>query len=269
MDDGVAVDTSGNYLTTTYITRVEAGGGAAVDSVAINNFVNAGIDSVSLWFGNSYGLTKDANNKITKYFDISDNDFDLAQSDTSKSAIYTPDALNGYASAVYDGSADFYYKGEVLGSVLFTPNIITITFVIKQDGTAANNGLFSSVHTAASNAVGLWCTYADAIYFDYGNESSGGRLIVAQPTGWDNAYHIIQFVRNGTAGEIWVDGTRILNTTFSDDFDDTITSNAVTPAIGARAGTFFKGEIIEGGITKGSQDAETIRNFLNTKYAVY
>jgi len=99
MDDDVSYEPE----TLTYQARVEADGGEIIDLDAINDLYVAGIDSITLSFSNSYGLSKNANNKITKYFDLSDNDLDFAQSDTSKSPTYLESTLNGYSSASYDG----------------------------------------------------------------------------------------------------------------------------------------------------------------------
>jgi len=265
MDDDVSYEPE----TLTYQARVEADGGEIIDLDAINDLYVAGIDSITLSFSNSYGLSKNANNKITKYFDLSDNDLDFAQSDTSKSPTYLESTLNGYSSASYDGVADFMLKGNILGSTLFQSNKGTLTFVIKQAGTKAENGLFDWKSPNQTNEVAFWCTYQNVIYFDYGDEASGGRVSVAQPTGWDDDYHIIQFYRHVNVAEIWVDGTMILNTTFSDDLDVSQTSDLQNPSIGQRAGnTYFQGEIVEGIITNGVNDASIIRTFLATKYGL-
>jgi hypothetical protein len=248
-----------------YQTRVEAAGGEIINLEAVNDLYLAGIDSLKLAIGSPYGLIKDANNKITKYFDLSSNEIDFIQTDTSGSPIFLLNAVNGYPSAIYVN--DHLKNGSLLVSKLFGTNTGTLSFVLKQSGGSANNGLWNLVAPNNTNQVAIFATFSNTIYFDFGSEAGGGRVSVAQPSGWDDTYHILQFVRNGTIAEIWVDGVKILDTTFSDDLDNTATTPVSIPQLGLRSINFV-GEIAETIITNTAGDAAKIRTFLANRYGL-
>jgi len=56
--------------------------------------------------------------------------------------------------------------------------------------------------------VSIWATFADEIYWDYGGAGSG-RLVAAQPTGWDDAWHWLRVGRVSGTQNIVVDGVEL------------------------------------------------------------
>ena len=94
-DDGVSYEDE----TLAYQTRVETDGGEIMNITALNNAIIAAksgdyIDSLALWVSPSFGVKKDANNKVTVLYDVTSNDNDLIQADTSKCATLIGDSLN-------------------------------------------------------------------------------------------------------------------------------------------------------------------------------
>lgn len=141
---GGAVDTTGNYLTTTYITRVEADGGAVMDSLAVNTAINTAVtngtyDDVLCWVAYNYGVKKDANNKVTKLYSLVGS-VDPAQADTSKAPTWYADSL------WFDGVNDYMYVAQTF------KNPYTWFIQFKQQTKATSKYLFDG---GLSDLVGL------------------------------------------------------------------------------------------------------------------
>lgn len=90
--------------TINYETRVLTDGGIVVDIEAVNNAildakVNGYYDSLSFWGAYNYGVKKNANNKVTKLYDLSPNNNDATQSDTAHSPTWYADSLYFHGTA--------------------------------------------------------------------------------------------------------------------------------------------------------------------------
>lgn len=82
--------------------------------------------------------------------------------------------------------------------------------VYKQDSSQGINQIFLLTQGGVTqNFASLYATYSDNnLYFDHGG-STGGRLVVGQPAGWDDTYHILEAHRNGADMSIIVDGVTL------------------------------------------------------------
>ena len=81
-----------SLLANNYKTRVIADGGsvinmAAVDSAITNAQDSSYYDSTKIWIGADFGVKKDANNKVTKLYNIKGTN-DFSQADTSKAGTW-------------------------------------------------------------------------------------------------------------------------------------------------------------------------------------
>lgn len=141
--------------------------------------------------------------------------------------------VNGLPIFRFDGSDDALLSDDtILGSTLFGANTATIYLVYKPYGDDADGNLRPfDWASGAGNEVGLWGAFADnALYFDFGNAGAGGRVSGAQPSGWDDAYHVVEVWRSGANAEITVDGALIVAGTMADDLDGSVEGGV---AIGA------------------------------------
>jgi hypothetical protein len=124
-DDAVSevIDTTGNYLTTTHITRVEADGGTVSDSTGLNTFINqcnadTSFTKFTAVYDPNWGVKKNVNNKVTKLYNIkySTDAPDLAEADTAKVPTLIPFLNNdggatSYNSISLDGANDYLTTG--------------------------------------------------------------------------------------------------------------------------------------------------------------
>lgn len=98
-------------LAENYKDRVIADGGSVIsmDSVAKHiKFAqdSSYYDSTKCWVGASFGVKKDANNKVTKLYDLTINNNDVVRTDTSKSPTWVANSFNGKPSLLFDGVND-------------------------------------------------------------------------------------------------------------------------------------------------------------------
>lgn len=96
---GVVVSGGYSAETLAYETRVEADGGEIISMDAVEAAYASGIDldNLQLWAGAKFGIKKNANNKVTVLYDLSNNDNDLIQADTSLAPTsFAPDSIQFY-----------------------------------------------------------------------------------------------------------------------------------------------------------------------------
>lgn len=116
----------------------------------------------------------------------------------------------------------------------------SLFMVYKQDSTQGVNQAFLLTQGGASqNYASVYATYSDnIIYFDHGG-ATGGRLTVAQPSGWDDVYHVFEVHRDGTSMSIVVDGVELA------------TRNDVATAMSNVSGMLYAGKGTPSGQIKG------------------
>lgn len=214
MDDNAVstpVDTTGNYLTSLYIARVVADGGTVTDSAEVNASYALGLDmdNVFCWVSPAFGVKKDANNKVTKLYDLSNNDNDLVQADTSKSPTWYADSL------LFDGVNDDMKDSWTSQS---QPNLVTIATRNNStgnkyfyDGITARNALGQGVAPLNMFAGTVRSTgYSIAL-----NERS---LITVDFNTTDTTWVNGSYTGSGDAGAQGSDGITLMNNIYDDGY---------------------------------------------------
>lgn len=274
-DEGVVEDGAGNpvaalSVTTTWsFTTVAAAGGLLLDDIAADlgavyslrklvtayagncvriresggdteqdfGFVNDVVDTagIATFIGGNSGF-------IVTWFDQSGNGLDVTQATAANQPAFIASAINSLPSARFDGTNDILSRASVATAVLTGTTEITAMVVQNQAGGQAQNTSF--LWANGSTPVRLHATYDDVIYWDFGGASGGvTRENVNQPSGWDDAAHIVELTRT-TAGAqlIMVDGVQlVLGSANTGSLDGT----AATWTVGGGAGIFFEGDISE------------------------
>ena len=143
--------------------------------------------------------------------------------------------------------------------------------VIYQNGGSVQNTLYVCDAPNNTNRINCHPSFGDTIYFDYGNISSGGRISVAQPGGWDDVWHLLELHRDGGDGDIYDNTSNILSDTFTDDLDATQSATmylGITAAFSAEfQGYFADIYIFNDALSAG--ELTNMRTFINNKWAVY
>ena len=130
--------------------------------------------------------------------------------------------VNGHALEIYPNSADYR-----LGSNDFTVEFWVYTCLT---GNAIMFGLFENI--TARRSYTFETRANRALRFECWSDGSSALKTLTSNTGvWElSTWHYFTVVRNGTALNIYVDGTSIANTTF-DNASDSLYENTVDPLI--------------------------------------
>ena len=116
------------------------------------------------------------------------------------------------------------------------------------------------------NHMALLTSYNDQFLIDHGNVSEGGRVSALQPEGWDEAWHVLEFVREGSTATVNVDSAPVELGEFGSTLNVDVTG---TLLVGEAASLAFGGEIAEVLIYNralGSGERDTITKYLGVKY---
>lgn len=195
------------------------------------------ISDLSLWLrADSLSLSDGA--FVNTWTDESPN----ARSFTAVDAVaplYQTNELNGlpvleFGAVAVDDVLESGSFDAVGGLYNGSGDAITIFIVMLQVGSQADHGNFGW------STAGAHITHSNTIYFDAANNTTG-RINVAQPSGWDDVFHIVELWRSGSNGEILVDAALLLASTFS----AALASNTVAMSIGRYSGVYFKGKLAE------------------------
>ncbi len=152
------------------------------------------------------GLTGYANgDPVAVWPDLSGQSLDVSQSNAARRPAYIAAALNGLPVVRFDGG-DWLKRDSVTGSLLMSTNEATAYVVVKQLGSDPyNTTLFWGTPT---NRLLIHTTWGDWLSFQHGNAEpgGGGGAVWLQPAGWDDQWHVVEFVRNGPNWDCAVGG---------------------------------------------------------------
>ena len=180
--------------TTAYLSRVTTDGGVTIDTSAVDSaYVYGDADIATLWVGSDYGVKKDANDRVTKFYDLSDSTFDIIQVDTSLSPLWTsggthfflpPHTAGDYMDVTFgvakvdsmticlagsheDAVSGYYYDGVAAGNrhALYNSDLSIYS------GAGAVTG--SSVINGTEFLVTVDWGYLDTLYLNSAYDASG------------------------------------------------------------------------------------------------
>jgi prepilin-type N-terminal cleavage/methylation domain-containing protein len=142
----------------------------------------------------------------------------------------------------FDGTEEMLSNSSIKAYELIDLDQSTVFAVQKYETDATSITFDWSSGAVGSNQLRLWSD--TDIYSDTGNISSGGRILVAKSTNFNNRWNIVTMVRKpNDNGVIRVNGLPLLTAPKADDFDLSGSSNL---SIGSSNGAnFLNGAIRE------------------------
>ncbi len=248
----------------------------------LSGFSPGQIDNNTLWLDAGRGVFNNAGTalatntqSVQQWNDVSvtngtSNAKNVSQATSGQRPSWQSNVINGQPVLRLDGVDDQLELASLLGSDMFAADEANFFVVQRQSATKDLNATFYW-SASASNRVVLHLSQSDSLVFDFPSTGGTGRLTVAQPTGWDDAFHITEAFRATTqAVELKVDSTLVGSGTRSGTLG---TGSTTTLYIGASSGGSynFQGDIAEimvykRGLT--SSEREKITCYLSKKYAI-
>lgn len=254
--------------TTAYVDRVETDGGEIISIDAVNDAYlllkgyNINLTTeLKHWSSPNFGVKKDANNKVTKLYDLSSNNNDIAQTDTSKSPTWS----NGYNT--FDGSNDILYKTARLLSGATTAQL----YAVIKTATAQNNKYpLSLPYTTSGNGVDL---RLNTTGFAFGvNTTSGFLQPSATRTYNNNSPHILSgtFTASLPSSEIVAYYDLLTATSGTNAGDSIITTSTSQIAVGGFSTAYstysYTGSVADVVVLASSSYRTYFNNYLGLQY---
>lgn len=191
----------------------------------------------------------------------------MGMTNAATAVIKSNAVVNGHAAVFFDGTGYLRSEGPTNWVQYVGAESATVFFVMRQRSADSQNGLMQWISSGES--LSIFATYDDVFYWEVPNNGAGGSVSGPQPVGWDNVFHVVEFVRGNDTGEILVDGASVGSGTPSANF--TVGDDGVHWNLGALngGGTPFTGDIAEVRVyndAKSASERTTIRNALKATY---
>jgi len=233
-------------------------------SVAVYGETPVPVDGLRLWLDGS-GIAQ-AGGKVSAWADRTPFGHDVSQADEVLQPALAADLLNGQTVVLFDGEDDVLVRRDVAGGALLSPDAVSVYAVARQKWQSAVNTLLAWDAPNYKNHLALLTSYNNQFLIDHGNVSEGGRLSAAQPEGWDDAWHVLEFVREGSTATVNVDSDALELGEFGGTLNVDVSG---TLLVGEAASLAFGGEIAEVLIYNralGTGERESVSQYLGVKY---
>jgi len=236
----------------------------ATVSVAVYGDTPVPVDGLRLWLDAS-SVTQEGG-KVSAWTDRTPFGHDVSQADEDLQPMLAADLLNGQAAVLFDGENDVLARAAVAGEALLSPDAVSVYAVVRQKWQSAVNTLLAWEAPNYKNHLALLMSYNNQFLVDHGNVSEGGRVSAAQPEGWDDAWHVLEFMREGNTATVNVDSDAIELGEFGGALKVDVSG---TLLVGEAATLAFGGEIAEVLIYNralGVGERESVSQYLGVKY---
>ncbi len=236
----------------------------ATVSVAVYGDTPVPVDGLRLWLDGS-SVTQEGG-KVSAWADRTPFGHDVSQADEDLQPTLAADLLNGQAAVLFDGENDVLARAAVAGEALLSPDAVSVYAVVRQKWQSAVNTLLAWEAPNYKNHLALLMSYNNQFLVDHGNVSEGGRVSAAQPEGWDDAWHVLEFMREGNTATVNVDSDALELGEFGGALKVDVSG---TLLVGEAATLAFGGEIAEVLIYNralGVGERESVSQYLGVKY---
>ena len=253
-------------LQTVTVRATDNDGATSEASVSVAAYNNAPVpvDGLRLWLDGS-SVTQEGG-KVSAWADRTPFGHDVSQADEDLQPTLAADLLNGQAAVLFDGENDVLARAAVAGEALLSPDAVSVYAVVRQKWQSAVNTLLAWEAPNYKNHLALLMSYNNQFLVDHGNVSEGGRVSAAQPEGWDDAWHVLEFMREGNTATVNVDSDALE----LGEFDGALKVDVSgTLLVGESATLAFGGEIAEVLIYNralGVGERESVSQYLGVKY---
>ena len=211
-------------------------------SVTVYGETPVPVDGLRLWLDAGEEVTVSDAGVVSAWGDRSLFGHDVSQAEPGLHPALSADAVNGRAAVLFDGEDDNLSRAGVAGTDLLSADAVSVYAVVRQYGKSSANTVLAWEAPNYKNHLALLTSYNDQFLFDHGNALEGGRVIAAQSEGWDEAWHVLEFVREGNTATVNVDSTPVELGEFSSTLNVDVTGRL---QVGEAATLAFGGGIAE------------------------
>jgi len=235
-------------------------------SVAVYGETPVPVDGLRLWLDAGEEVTVSEAGVVSAWGDRSLFGHDVSQGEADRQPALHSEGANGQAAIVFDGTDDVLVRRDVAGEALLSPDAVSVFAVVQQQWQSAVNTLLAWEAPNYKNHLALLTSYNNQFLIDHGNVSEGGRVSAAQPKGWDDAWHVLEFVREGSTAAVSVDSDALELGDFGGTLDVSVSG---TLMVGEAASLAFGGgvaEVLVYNRALGTGEREAVGKYLGVKY---
>jgi len=184
--------------------------------VAVYGETPVPVDGLRLWLDAGDGLTAGVEGMVSAWADRSLFGHDVSQEEAMQQPKLVADVINSKPAVLFDGDDDMLARVDVAGDALLSSDSVSIYAVVRQKQQSAANTVLAWEATNYKNHLALLTSYHDQFLIDHGHATEEGRVSAAQPEGWDDTWHVLEFVRNGSQAVVMVDSEEVEMGEFGD-----------------------------------------------------
>ena len=138
--------------------------------------------------------------------------------------LYDADAGDGMPCLLPDGVDDILNVSVAVDGLTYFPNTSLEMWLVAYIPAASSANDMTQFQDSNGDYIGSWLSFSDNnIYFDTPNFSVG-RISVAEPSGFHDAWHVFRFAKHGNDRLIEMDGTSIATGTVAGNFASSMSS---------------------------------------------
>ncbi|MDP7290872.1 MAG: Ig-like domain-containing protein, partial [Verrucomicrobiota bacterium] len=260
---------SGMQTLTVRATDNDGATSEATVSVAVYSETPVPVNGLRLWLDAGEGLTAGDDGMVSAWADRSLFGHDVSQAEAAQQPRLVADAVNSREAVLFDGEDDMLAREDVAGEALLSSDSVSVYAVVRQKSQSDVNTALAWEGPDYSNHLALLTSYNNQFLVDHGHASEGGRVSAAQPEGWDDAWHVLEFVRDGNQAVVVVDSEALEMGEFEDALEVDVAGRLIVGAVPELA---FGGEIAEVLIyNRALSESErgAVRGYLGASYGLF
>ena len=237
--------------------------------VAVYGETPVPVDGLRLWLDAGDGLTAGVEGMVSAWADRSLFGHDVSQEETTQQPKLVADAVNSREAVLFDGEDDMLARADVAGDALLSSDSVSVYAVVRQKSQSDVNTALAWEGPDYKNHLALLTSYNNQFLIDHGHASEGGRVSAAQPEGWDDVWHVLEFVRDGSQAVVVVDSEAVEMGEFEDALEVDVAGRLI---IGAVPELAFGGEIAELLIYNralSEPERGAVRGYLGSSYGLF
>ena len=260
---------SGMQTLTVRATDNDGATSEATVSVAVYSETPVPVNGLRLWLDAGEGLTAGDDGMVSAWADRSLFGHDVSQAEAAQQPKLVADAVNSREAVLFDGEDDMLAREDVAGEALLSSDSVSVYAVVRQKSQSDVNTALAWEGPDYSNHLALLTSYNNQFLVDHGHASEGGRVSAAQPEGWDDAWHVLEFVRDGNQAVVVVDSEALEMGEFEDALEVDVAGRLIVGAVPELA---FGGEIAEVLIYNralSEPERGAVRGYLGASYGLF
>lgn len=178
-----------------------------VDWTAVTAMAPNSVPGLKVWLAADSLAALSDGDRVSKWTDSSGQGNAVSQADATKMPRFRAKVVNGKPALSFSAKRSFLEKAAVPATNLISDGSTSAFLVLRQNGSRAENDALGWGNCVDKRYV-AHLAFQGNLYFQIGAPSDGV-VVSPKPLGWDDQFHLIAIVKDGSSGRMDVDGVRM------------------------------------------------------------